>query len=54
MAGLDASTVDVLVAIAAAAIASGSVVVVDDVGAATISVIAMGAAIATATGVVAA
>jgi hypothetical protein len=53
-AALDASTVDVLVAIAAAAIVRGSVVAADDAGAATISVTATGAAIATATGAVAA
>jgi hypothetical protein len=47
--GFDASTVEVLVAIAAAAIASGSVVLGGDAGAATISVVAIGTAITTAT-----
>jgi hypothetical protein len=47
--GFDASTVDVLVAIAAAAIASGSVVLAGDAGAATISVAATGTAITAAT-----
>ena len=49
-AGFDASTVDVLVAIAAAAIASGCVVLAGDAGATTTSVAATGTAIATATG----
>jgi hypothetical protein len=48
--GFDASTVDVLVAIAAAAIASGSVVVPGDAVATTMSVAAAGTAITAATG----
>src|SRR4051794_25304172 len=47
--GFDASTIDMLVAIAAAAIASGSVVPAGDTGAATMSVAATGTAIAVAT-----
>jgi hypothetical protein len=49
-AGFDASTVDVLVAIAAAAIASGCDVLLGDAGATITSVAATGTAIATATG----
>jgi hypothetical protein len=49
-AGFDAAMVDMLVASAAAAIASGSVAAPDDVGAATTSAAAIGAAMVTATG----
>jgi len=48
--GFEASTVDVLVAIAAAAIASGSVALPGDAGAITMSVTATGTAITAATG----
>jgi hypothetical protein len=49
---LDASTVDVLVAIAAAAIARGSIVAPEAAGAETIPVTATGATTATATGAI--